>query len=273
MPRPSHLLTLLAAAALLGPGTLVAQAPAPEPAAGPVLRSLWFDAGALGNDQIRVGAEAIPVGRFTVGLSVSYSHKPHPRDQFPYPIGYLDGVRGGPLPQCDPRMLSLCAYPDYYYGYGAATRYRAWAFDLAVRYYPEALSFRNGAARMMVYGGAYAGYHWRVWDEQPSYSCYAYPCPLAPAAAPPSPLLAPADSVIVLPPPGGYYPAIYQSPIRHLLKGVEPGVELGVRLLPIGPLFLEAGGRFTLAVVDDPMQRVRPGDVDARLVLAAGISW
>lgn len=263
MRAPSQILTLIAAASLLGAGTLAAQAPASATAAAaPTGRSLWFDAGALAEDQIRAGVEAVPLGRFTLGLSISYSHTPHPRDAY---YGYPYAVTAGYLqPPCDPRMLTLCAYPDYYYGYGTATRYRAWAFDLAARYYPEALSFRNGRARMMVYGGAYAGYHWRTWDEQPFYSCTTY-CPPVPASL--------ADTAIVLPPPGGYYPVPYQNPMRHILKGVEPGVELGVRLLPIGPLFLEAGGRFTLAVVDDPMQRVRPGDVEARLVLAVGIAW
>jgi hypothetical protein len=247
-------LTILAAA-LLGAGTLPAQNPS---AAGPTTRSVWYDAGALTHGQIRAGVEAIPLGRFTAGLSVSYSDRPHPRDYVAYPNVYaptVDGLR--PSYYCDPRMLTLCVDPAYY---ADQTRYRAWAFNLAVRYYPEALSFRNGAARMMVYAGGYVGYHWRTWDENVVYY-YGGPLPLA-------------DSVAGPLPPGGYYPiAPGPNPIRHTLKGVEPGVELGVRLMPIGPLFIEAGGRFTLSIIDDRMQRVRPGDVETRLVIAAGVAW
>jgi hypothetical protein len=248
-PRP-RLQTLLAAAALAVAAPPCAQAQLPPL---PAAHSLWFDAGALLNDQVRAGAEVLRLGRFTAGLAIAYSTKPHPRDQVYYPIAYA--ADNSPLPQCDPRMLSLCAYP-YYFGYADATRYRAWAFDLAVRYYPEPLAFRNGDTRMMVYAGAYAGYHWRRWDESPIY--YAYPLGVR------------EDSIVPLP---GYPVVPYPSTLRHTLKGLEPGMELGVRLLPIGPLFLEAGGRFTLAVVDDPMQRVQQGDVEARLVLTGGIAW
>ena len=251
-------LTILAAAALLGAGTLAGQNAATPAPAGPTTRSVWFDAGALTNDQIRAGVEAIPLGRFTAGLSVTYTHQAHPRDGGPYPLGYVATAGGGPSPYyCDPRMLTLCADPAYYPI--DQPRYRAWAFNLAVRYYPEPLSFRNGAARMMVYAGGYLGYHWRTWDENVFYY-YRGPSTLA-------------DSVIVLPPPGGYPIPYGANPIRRSLKGVEPGVELGVRLLPAGPLFIEAGGRFTLSIIDDRMQRVRPGDVETRLVIAAGIAW
>jgi hypothetical protein len=258
VPQP---LTLLAAATLIGAGALAAQAPAPTTPPVPTARSLWFDAGALTRDYIRFGVEAVPLGRFTFGLSIAYSRTPHPQAQaYPYPYGY---VVGGVLPQCDPRMLSLCIAPTIpYYGDGQASRYRAWVFDLAARYYPAELSFRNGGARMTVYAGAYVGYHWRTWDEQPLYyQCGVYPCPMEPGTA---------DSVIGLP----LYPSLpYVSPLRHILKGVQPGLEAGVRLLPSGPFFLELGGRFTLVVVDDPMQRPAPGDVDARLVLTGGVAW
>lgn len=249
--RP-HLQTLLAAAvlAVAVPPCARAQFPA-EPV--PAAHSLWFDAGALLNDQVRAGAEVLRLGRFTAGLAITYATKPHPRDQVYYPIPYA--ANGSPLPQCDPRMLTLCAVP-YYYGYANADRYRAWAFDLAVRYYPEPLSFRNADTRLMLYAGAYAGYHWRRWDETPIY--YAYMGGLR------------TDSTIPLP---GYPIVPYPNTLRHTLKGLEPGLELGVRLLPVGPLFLEAGGRFTLAVVDDPMQRVQQGDVETRLVLTGGIAW
>jgi len=263
-PVPTALPASLLAAALLAAAAPCARAQASLTPAPPA-HSVWFDAGALLDNQVRAGAEVVALGRFTAGLAIAYSHTPHPRGEtLVPPYAYLSG--GTALPACDPGVLSLCAYPcaypGCYYGSGEASGYRAWAFDLSVRWYPEALAFRNGVARLLVYSGAYAGYHWRRWDEQPLYY-YPY-CP--PGYACP----AVTDSGAVPLPP---YPVAYPSPLRHTLKGLEPGLEVGVRLLPVGPLFLEAGGRFTLVVVDDPMQRAQQGDVEARLVLAAGLAW
>ncbi len=235
---------LLMAAALLGTTPRAhAQAVPAAPA-----RSLWYDAGALIDERYRAGAEVASLGRFTVGLAISYSHTPHPRGTL-----LLPPLDGGPVTSSPAGMA--CAYPGCSYDYGLASRYRAWAFDLAVRYYPEALAFRNRDARLMVYGGAYAGYHWRRWDESLFY--YNPPVPLA------------TDSVV--PPP--QYPVAYPYALHRTIKGLEPGLEAGVRLLPAGGLFFEAGGRFTLATLDDPLQRVQQGDVEATLVLAAGLAW
>ena len=46
-----------------------------------------------------------------------------------------------------------------------------------------------------------------------------------------------------------------------------------MRLEPLGPLFVDVGGWFKLVTVDDPTQRLRPGQLDARLVAAVGIGW
>lgn len=269
-PRLPTLLLLLAS---LAASPLAAQTSGLSAAPVPAARSLWFDAGALLGDQLRFGVEAVPLGRVTAGLTIGHSQTTHPRDEV-FPPPYYYAADGTLLPQCDPRMLTLCAYP-YGYGVGEPGHYRAWTFDLSARYYPAALSFRNGGARMLVYAGAHVGYHWRTWEERIwSYYCppgYLCALPAVPEAG--TPLPSPADSTDVIPLYPPYAPPYVTSPVRHTLKGLEPGLELGVRLLPAGPLFLEVGGRFRLVVIDDRLQRPRPGDVDARLVLAGGLAW
>jgi hypothetical protein len=268
-PRLPTLLTLLA---LLAARPLASQTSSVATPPVPATRGVWFDAGALVEDQVRFGVDAVPLGRVTFGLAIGYSQTTHPRDDFFPPPYVYNAADGALLPSCDPRMLSLCAYPPYPYGYGEPSHYRAWTFDLSARYYPAALSFRNGGARMLVYGGAHVSYQWRTWEEQPwSYYCPAgYLCAMVPVPEAGTPVASPADSLVPLP----QYPILpWVSPVRHTLKGLEPGLEVGVRLLPAGPLFLEVGGRFTLVVVDDRMQRRLPGDVDARLVLAGGLAW
>ena len=269
--------TSLIVVSLLAASTLAAQAPAPRPQAVPPVptqHSLWFDAGALGEHQIRAGFEAIAVGRYTFGLSVTYDDRAHPRADDVYPIAYeypqsYSGVRD-PQPCGDPRFLALCAYQYYPYS-GESPRYRAWSFNLAARYYPPFFSFRNGPSRMMVYAGGFVGFHWRTSQEvQPIY----YANPLADNSPVP---LAPRDSVI-LPPDSTRIPLYYpDSPspnlLRRTISGLQPGLEIGVRLLPVGGFFIEAGGRFSLVTIDDPLQRSRLGDVESRLVLGAGIAW
>lgn len=259
MDHLPHSLAALALAALLGAGAASAQVPAPGTPSVPVTRSLWFDAAALADDEVRAGVEAFTAGRFTLGASLGYSHTAHPRDQFP--IAYAGTVRQIAIyPACDPRMLMLCGGPAYY---GDAQRYRAWTAALTVRFHPAAFSFRNGASRMLVYAGAHAGFRWSTWEESGYYSCTTF--------CPPYPYLA-ADSVIVMP-PYPYPGPGFLNPIRHSQGGFEPGLDAGVRLLPFGPLFVEVGGRFTLVTADDAMRRTSPGDVESRLVLAAGLAW
>ena len=275
MDYPSRHVPALALAVLLGVSAAAAQAPASAPQGPPVAppHSLWFDAAALAHHEFLGGVEAITIGRVTLGASIGYSHTGHPQDQLAYPMGYSYPADAGALPPvwCDPRALMLCGN-DYSY-YGDTPRYRAWTAAFTVRFYPASFAFRNGASRMMVYAGAHAGFRWSMWDESVVY----YGCPncVYPMDAPPSgraPRPTPADSVLVMPP--YRYPIIPgPNPIHHSRGGFEPGLDVGVRLLPVGPLFLEVGGRFTLVTADDPMRRTAPGDVESRLVLAAGLAW
>jgi hypothetical protein len=260
---------------LLAAGALAAQAPASRPLPvqpDPTDRSAWFDVGALLEHQIRAGFEGLALGRYTVGLSITYDDRAHPRADDVYPMGYAEPQPGvairDPYPCGDVRYLALSAYPQYC---GDSPRYRAWSFNLAARYYPAIFSFRNGPSRMMVYAGAFVGFHWRVSQEvQP----YYYYNPLVDTVPVP---LAPRDSVVVPPdsaPNVNLYPMPpWTSQVRRTIAGLQPGLEIGVRLVPVGGLFIEVGGRFNLVTIDDPLRRTRLGDVESRLVIGAGISW
>ncbi|MDP3774786.1 MAG: hypothetical protein Q8Q85_11030 [Gemmatimonadales bacterium] len=121
----------------------------------------------------------------------------------------------------------------------------------------------------MVYVGEFIGYHRRRVEQT---IVYYYGCPYCES---PPPL--PPDSLLTPPPDSGYYPPIYIPPsvsrFTRNLRGWEPGVEIGVRLIPASPVFIDVGGWFKFVTVDDPMQRIRPGDVDSRFVVAVGIGW
>jgi hypothetical protein len=72
---------------------------------------------------------------------------------------------------------------------------------------------------------------------------------------------------------GYQWRTINQPEWKQYLAGLEPGAEAGLRLKPLGPLFIDVGGWFKLVTVDDPTQRLRPGQLDSRLVAAVGIGW
>ena len=253
LPRPARLSLALVPVLLLAAPALRGQNPARGPAV-PTTRSLSFDVAAVAKDRIRGSLEAVAFERFTVGLSGSYSHTVD-QEYYAYP---MNRTLYDPY-YCAPEMSS-CIGPYW----NTPPRYRAWALDLAIRYYPSVLSFRNGPSRMMAYVGEFVGYHWRTWDEQVVYYRYGPDDPVA---------LESSDSVI--PPPGTMPPYIWPgpNPIRRTLNAIQPGLEVGVRLLPFSGLFIDVGGRFTLVTIEDPMQRVLKGNVESRLVVAGGISW
>jgi hypothetical protein len=70
-----------------------------------------------------------------------------------------------------------------------------------------------------------------------------------------------------VPPPGG------NSVYTQILHGWEPGVEFGVRLLPMRRMVMDVGGRFRLATIEDYRSGTRAGGVDSRLVVAVGVGW
>lgn len=132
---------------------------------------------------------------------------------------------------------TLCCQPPT----GSAWRDNAWNLDLAVRYHALALPFNDPRRRLTMYLRGFVGYQWRSLK-------YVYPLALT---------------------PGGPI----QGGERQIHRGWEPGAEAGVRLKPLEPLFVDMGGWFKLVTVDDPTQRIRPGQLDARLVAAVGVGW
>lgn len=263
MVVPRRLLLALAPALLFTAAPLGAQEPEPAPAV-PTTGSVSFDVAALARDRIRGGIEALALGRFTVGLSGSYSHTvDQDYNVYPYPYATLDRTWVEPT----------CLYPESFsclppYYQQSTPRYRAWALDLSLRYYPSLLAFQNGPSRMMVYLGEFVGYHWRTWDEQTYYYRYGPDVPM--------PLMAPRDTGVVILPPDTFpqqYPIVWPGPslVRHTLSAIQPGLEAGVRLLPFSRLFIDVGGRWTLVTIEDPMQRTLKGNVESRLAVSAGL--
>ena len=118
-----------------------------------------------------------------------------------------------------------------------------WSLDLAVRYYPAPLAVGGPHRGLSPYVGTFLGYHTRTVSIESDYMAV--------------------DGATGLPVP---------SPIQRL-TGFEPGAQVGLRLTPLAPLILDVGGWFTLVTFHDPTRSVRPGQIDARLVAAAGFGW
>lgn len=260
--------------------SLAAQTPtrqgAPTPPAAVTPRqTLSFDVAALVDDRARVGLEPLVFGRWTIGLGASYT-RTAPEEGFPYPVPLRDFGQRDVVTETTGPTVVVIQRPPCILGYPCPDtypferpKYRAWSLDLSARYYPPALSFSGPQQRLMVYVGEFIGYHRRRVEQN---LIYYYGCPYCES---PPPL--PPDSLLTPPPDSGYYPPIYIPPpvsrFTQNLRGWEPGVEIGVRLIPASPVFIDVGGWFKLVTVDDPMQRIRPGDVDSRLVVAVGIGW
>ena len=259
----SSLLSLFAAASLAAqtPGRRTPASDAVTPR-----QTLGFDAAALVNDRYRVAMEPLVFGRFTVGLAAAYTRTADPPTYVNIygPVVY-SGINCRDIRNlCDASPLPPICYgcPPGYQDPGST--YRAWSLDLSVRYYPAPLTLTGPRQRAMVYVGEFIGYHKRRLDQRILY----YGCPYC--EAPP-----PVDSLGLPPPDSSFFapPQPYYNSFVRNLHGWEPGVEVGVRLIPAGPVFVDVGGWFKLVTVEDAMQRIRPGNVDSRLVVAVGIGW
>jgi hypothetical protein len=243
----------LAVLSLLVATSLAAQAPpassgaaAPSAAVAP-LRSAFFDVAALVDSRQRFGLEPLIFGRWTVSLIGTHRSTSAPQQMIAY----------GPLvPAASPLMCPITGCPPGPYP-GSSSSYEAWSLDLAVRYYPAVLSFNDPRRKLMVYVGEFVGYHRRT-ITQPIYAV-----PLAGPAIP---------DTLSLPPVAPSSPYYFPGD-RQRLTGWEPGLEAGVRLIPLAPVFVDVGGWFKLVTIDDPTLPIRPGQVDARLVVAVGIGW
>ncbi len=241
----------LAVLPLLLATSLAAQAPpAPSGAASPPAavaprQTAFFDVAALVDSRQRFGLEPLVFGRWTIGLIGTHYRTDAPQQT----------IMGGPIVimpggLCPSTGCGPTPYP------GNSSSYDAWSLDLAVRYYPAVLSFNGAHHRFMAYVGEFVGYHRRTITQ----SMYAVP------------LASPLADTLTLPPLAPSNP-VYPVAERQRLTGWEPGAELGVRLIPLGPVFIDVGGWFKLVTIDDPTQSIRPGQVDARLVVAVGVGW
>jgi hypothetical protein len=244
----------LALLPLLVATSLAAQTPAPSTAPpAPVAavapaRTAFFDLAALVGNRQRFGLEPLVFGRWTVGLIGSHYSTGSPTYYQSYATPNVPGST------VDPVICTMDGCPPTANG-GATSGYVAWSLDFAVRYYPAALSLNDPRRRLMVYIGEFVGYQWRTLTQ------VLYP----PVAVP----LAGSTPVAPCPYPG----CSGQFIQKQNFTGWEPGAEVGVRLKPLDPLFIDVGGWFKLVTVDDPTQRLRPGQLDARLVAAVGIGW
>jgi hypothetical protein len=241
----------LAVLPLLIAASLAAQTPPPSSSTPPAAvvaprRAAFFDVAALVDSRERFGLEPLVFGRWTVGLIGSHRHSSPAPPLLAAPLG--GGGASVPTVLC-PITGCPSPYP------GPASSYDAWSLDLAVRYYPAALSLAAPQRRLMVYLGEFVGYH------RSTLSQLLYP---------PVPL-----NETGIPCSGASGCLAFPSPIteQQAYAGWEPGAEIGVRLIPLAPLFVDVGGSFRLVTVDVPTQRTRPGEVDARLVAAVGIGW
>jgi hypothetical protein len=219
----------------------------------PVMQTVTFDvAGAL-QQRWRLNLEPLVFGRFTVGLAASYTtHAP-------------DNWTGQPVPVLEGTwVLPPCAYPGCLGPPIAANSppYRAWSFELSGRWYPAVLSIGSARQAVGLYIGEFVGYHRREITWRPIY--YVYP-PLATDTVLPQPDTLPGPGPVPYPQPG--------PPWTQRLRGWEPGVEAGVRVVTARHVVIDVGGWFKLATLDDPLASVRPGHVDARLVVAVGAGW
>lgn len=242
----------LAVLPLLVATSLAAQAPPAAPAAATPravvapYKSAFFDVAALVDNRQRFGFEPLIFGRWAIGLVGTH-----------YQSNSQQIVAYGPppiVPVASPVLCPVTGCPPGPFP-GSTSSYSAWSLDLTVRYYPAALSFNDPRHRLMAYVGEFVGYHRRTYTQ----AIYAVPLGYTPV------------DTVGLPPIVPPVMPTYSSPLR--LTGWEPGAEAGVRLIPLAPVFVDVGGWFKLVTIDDPTQRLRPGQVDARLVVAVGIGW
>jgi hypothetical protein len=204
-----------------------------------VRRSATLDLAALANGEIRASVEPLVIGRSALGVSLArwwggQSYYPVPlSSQLVVPLGGIDA----PHPA------------------------REYMVDLYARVYPVSFSSATPKHRVSGYVGGFVGYHHREFD-QAAYSCVqANACPLI--ASPPGstiPCQVPCE------------PPTLQT-VRTTNAGLEPGAELGVRVMLLSDLLIEVGGWARLITFPDPTSRFEEGQVQSRLTLAVGMGW
>jgi hypothetical protein len=243
-------------------GSLAAQEPVPRAprTPAPMMQAVTLDGTALLLDeQWRVVLEPFVIGRFTIGLTGSYTTKPEQEPSYYYPY---------PMPLAETQVWEP-PYPCYPGGpcpsYPSIT-YKAWSLGLSARWYPASLSIGGERQQVGVYIGEFISYHKRELNYWPVY----YRGPDDPM---PLDTVLPPDTT-VYPYPDPYpYPYPTEPWWTETLKGWEPGLELGVRLTARPHIVFDVGGWVRFVSIQDPTSSTKPGDLDARFVLGVGIGW
>ena len=222
-------------ASLLAFPSLAAQAPK-------VRRSAALDLAALMDGEIRASVEPLILGRSALGVSLArwwggqnYYAVPL-SSQLVVPVGGIDALHPA----------------------------REYMVDLYARVYLVSLSSATPKHGISGYLGGFVGYHRREFDQ----TVYP-PCILGDAVGCPV-VASPAGSTIPCQVP--CQPLAPQTN-RTISDGVEPGAELGVRVMLLGDLLIEVGGWARLVTFPDPTGRFEEGQVQYRLTLAVGLGW
>jgi hypothetical protein len=211
-----------------------------------VRHAATLDLAALANGEIRASVEPLVMGRSALGVSLARwwggqsGYYPVPlSSQLVAPVGGIDALHPA----------------------------REYMVDLYARVYPASFSSASSATpkhRVSGYLGGFVGYHRREFDQ----AVYS-PCILGGAIACP----------VVASPSGATIPCqvpcqpLRVQPVRTTSAGVEPGAELGVRVLLLSDLLIEVGGWARLITFPDPTGRFEEGQVQSRLTLAVGLGW
>lgn len=253
----------LAFLAILAPFTAGAQTTTAPRAVLPVAHTVAVDLRAALDQRWRLAIEPLVFGRFSLGLSGAFTTT---ADEEPFaPMPLLEGFVGT-------RQMFAPCLPDGYCPPVMMERqsYRATTLSLHTRWYPAFLSRRGDDQGYAVYLGEFLS----LQDRRMRWPSYIQP----PIGYPdqPVPMTAP-DSSIIIPDPYPYpypYPRPYPVPSSaQRLRRIEPGAELGVRVMLGRRMLLDVGGIVRFVRIDDPMSARRPGDVESRLVTLLGVTW
>lgn len=223
-------------ASLVVSQSLAAQAPK-------VRRSATLDLAALMHGEIRASVEPLVLHRSVVGVSVARwwggqsGYYPAPlSNQLAVPVGGINPLHPA----------------------------REYMVDLYARVYPVSFSSATPKHGVSGYLGGFVGYHRRAFDQTVYPPCIlgdAIACPMA---------ASPSGSTIPCQVP--CQPLVPQT-VRTISAGVEPGAELGVRVMLLRDLLIEVGGWARLITFPDPTGRFEEGQVQSRLTLAVGLGW
>jgi hypothetical protein len=226
----------LAVVLLLIATPLAAQSPTSSPYSAPAsVTSAWsvfVDPAALLDGRLRLGFETLVFDGWTLDVAASRTRS----SSVTVDSGYA----------CD--WFGWSCGMTYR---GTSSRYSGGSVEAAARYYPAALSFNRSRSAVGVYVGAFVGYYWSAddrWENWMRVSRYlhAQPYPDRPIS---TPLLAPTP---------------VNTPAPRHVSTWDGGAQIGVRLVPRSPVFLDVSGYFTWATI---------GRWTSRFAAAVGVGW